>query len=222
MVGDAPSAPMTQRLLSVRFSSALSQVAELHARQRRKKIRDVPYVSHLLAVASAVLDDGGSEDEAIAALFHDSVEDQGVAPQALADDYGAEVARIVVACTDAVGTAGADKPPWLERKKAHLDHLRGLGGDTSVLRVTAADKLHNCSDIVLDLQEPGIGPERFDLFKGGLHGTCWYYAAMAELLLAALPDSRLTAALRRSAVELHEAAGVRYPAPEPEVPTANG
>jgi hypothetical protein len=215
MEGDARQ-PRRPRLLSVRFSAALSQAAELHARQRRKKIRDVPYVSHLLAVTSGVLDDGGTEDEAIAALFHDSVEDQGVAPQSLADDYGSEVARIVVACSDAVGSADADKPPWLQRKKAHLDHLRTLRGDTPVLRVTASDKLHNCSDIVLDLGEPGVGPERFDLFKGGVHGTCWYYAAMAELLLEALPSSRLTAALRRSAIELHEAVGVPYPAPEPE------
>ena len=216
MQGDVLVEPTRQRLLSVRFSAALSQAAELHARQRRKKVRDVPYVSHLLAVASAVLDDGGTEDEAIAALFHDSVEDQGVAPQSLADEYGAEVARIVVACTDAVGTVGVEKPPWLHRKKAHLEHLGSLRGDTPVLRVTAADKLHNCSDIVLDLGEPGVGAERFELFKGGLYGTCWYYGAMAELLLEALSGSRLTTALQRSAIELHEAVGVRYPAPEPE------
>lgn len=216
MAGDARSVEAGRRLLSVRFSAALSQAAELHARQRRKKVRDVPYVSHLLAVASGVLDDGGTEDEAIAALFHDSVEDQGVTPQSLADDYGAEVARIVVACTDAVGAVGAEKPPWLDRKKAHLDHLRSLRGDTPVLRVTAADKLHNCSDIVLDLAEPGVDATRLDLFKGGTYGTCWYYGAMAELLLEALPDSRLTTSLQRSAIELHAAVGVRYPAPEPD------
>ena len=214
-VTSQPGEGSPDRLLSGRFSDALRHAAEVHARQRRKKARVVPYVSHLLAVSAAVLDDGGSEEEAIAALFHDAIEDQGVTADELAGEYGPEVARIVVACTDAVGGPGTEKPEWLPRKKAHLSHLRRYAGDAGVLRVTAADKLHNCSDLVDDLQEEGAGLERFDSFKGGLQGTCWYYGQMAELLRHALPGSRLTKGLVRSAQELHERVGLTYPAEEP-------
>lgn len=204
-----------KRLLSIRFSAALASVAELHARQRRKKPRDVAYISHLLGVASAVLDDGGSEDEAIAGLFHDSIEDQGMTVERLTEDWGAEVARVVSACTDSVARPGEPKLPWLGRKKTHLDHLRALGADTAVLRVTAADKLHNCNDIVWDLKEDGVGLERLDAFQGGREGTCWYYGQMADVVGRGLPASRLSQALQISVRELHDLAGMAYPAPEP-------
>lgn len=204
-----------ERYLSSRFTAALAHAAEVHAAQKRKKERVVPYISHLMAVSAAVLEDGGSEDEAIAALFHDAIEDQGLTPDELARDYGNEVARIVVACTDAAGQPGTEKPEWLPRKKAHVDHVRSLAGDAAVFRVTAADKLHNCADLVADLDEEGGGPERFGAFKGGVEGTCCYYGQMAELLREAFPTSRLTTGLVRFARELHQRAGLRYPAEEP-------
>jgi len=103
---------MPSRYLSTRFTTALMLAAELHATQRRKKDdRDIPYVSHLLAVAALVLEDGGSEDEAIAGLLHDAIEDQGLTPERVEDEFGPEVARIVVACSDAFAGPGGEKPP---------------------------------------------------------------------------------------------------------------
>jgi (p)ppGpp synthase/HD superfamily hydrolase len=160
-----------------------------------------------------VLEDDGTEDEAIAALLHDSVEDQGVSPAEIADAYGDEVARIVVACSDSIAGPGIPKAPWLERKRRHLRHLDELGADIAVLRVTAADKLHNCRDLVADVRADGAAA--LTGFRGGVVGTCWYYASMSALLDARFAASRLTADLARETRVLHELTGVRFPAPEP-------
>src|SRR6185503_9823772 len=130
-------------LLSQRFESALVFAARLHGRQLRKGTC-VPYVSHLLAVASLVLEDGGDEDEAIAALLHDAVEDQGGLPtlDRIRAEFGARVADIVLGCTDA---DSLPKPPWRERKERHLSHLRTA--PDGVRRVSAADTLHNARAI---------------------------------------------------------------------------
>jgi len=209
-------AESSQRYLSPWFSDALRIAAELHSAQKRKKVTlEVAYVSHLMAVASLVLEDGGSEDEAIAGLFHDAMEDQGVTFEKLEADYGPEVARIVLACSDAVPKPGDSKAPYLQRKKAHIAHLTAMGADTAVLRVTAADKLHNCRDIVSDLHDPKVGLAQLDKFNGGRQGTCWYYGQMLSVLETGLPDSRLTRALRPGVEELHALAGLPFPAPEP-------
>jgi (p)ppGpp synthase/HD superfamily hydrolase len=197
-----------------RFTDALVRACGWHETQIRKKTgRAIPYISHLLAVAALVLEDGGSEDEAIAALLHDTVEDQGVSPAQIADAYGDEVARIVVACSDSIGGPGVPKAPWLERKRRHLSHLGELGADHAVLRVTAADKLHNCRDLVADVRTDGVAA--LAGFRGGVEGTCWYYARMSELLDARFPASRLTGDLARETRVLHELVGVGFPAPEP-------
>jgi (p)ppGpp synthase/HD superfamily hydrolase len=189
------------RLLTSRFSTALVLAAELHAAQRRKdEDRVVPYVSHLLAVTALVLEDGGDEDQAIAALLHDSVEDQGMTEARLTEEFGAEVARIVMACSDAAGEPGRPKPPWEERKRHHLAALARLGPDEPVLRVTAADKLHNCRGLLADVR--GGGLQRLARFNGGVEGTCWYYGEMAALLRAGLPASALTAELTAAAESL--------------------
>jgi (p)ppGpp synthase/HD superfamily hydrolase len=128
-------------LLGQRFQAALVQAARLHQRQVRKQ-SGVPYVSHLLAVCALVLEDGGSEDEAIAALLHDAVEDQGGAQTLdhIRNLFGDEVAAIVDGCSD---TDQDPKPPWRERKEAYLRHLADPATSASVLRVATADKLHN-------------------------------------------------------------------------------
>lgn len=159
-------------LLTSRFEEALVYAARLHANQVRKG-SDVPYISHLLAVTALVIEDGGDEDQAIAALLHDAVEDQG-GYKTLAEIrrlYGGHVAEIVEALTDAFTNP---KPPWRERKERYLDHLRQATPE--VRRVSLADKLHNARSILRDLRSDGEGV--WDRFNGGKEGTLWYYRSL--------------------------------------------
>ena len=168
-------------MLTDRFDDALAYTARIHREQRRKGTT-VPYVSHLLAVASLTLEHGGTEDQAIAALLHDAAEDQG--GQERLDDisarYGAGVAKIVADCTD---SWVEPKPKWRERKEAYLNSLAGKSR-TSLL-VSAADKTHNASAIVADLRVHG--PTLWDRFTGGKAGSLWYYRALADKLAAVMP-----------------------------------
>jgi len=137
--------------LTTRFDDAFRYAHEAHRAQTRKG-SGTPYLGHLMGVASIVLDDGGSEDEAIAALLHDAVEDQG-GRERLEDiraRFGDAVARIVEDCTD---SWTQPKEPWLERKKAYIQHARRLTGPS--LRVSAADKVHNSYAILRDLRNRG-------------------------------------------------------------------
>ena len=163
-------------LLSRRFEEALVYAARLHANQRRKG-SDVPYVSHLLSVAALVLEHGGTEDEAIAALLHDAVEDQGGAATRaeIAERFGSGVAEIVDGCTDSGETP---KPDWLPRKQAHLACMHQAS--TSVRLVMAADKLANIRSILTGYRQQGEALWR--VFKGGRDGTLWYYRAAADAL----------------------------------------
>ncbi|GIW05999.1 MAG: hypothetical protein KatS3mg060_0804 [Dehalococcoidia bacterium] len=161
-------------MLGPRFDNALLFAAELHRAQRRKGTA-IPYLAHLLGVTSLVLEHGGDEDEAIAALLHDAVEDHGGAP-VLAEirrRFGERVADIVAACSDTVETP---KPPWRERKRAYLAHLETA--TPSVLLVSAADKLHNARTILADFRREGEAV--WTRFNGGREGTLWYYRALAE------------------------------------------
>jgi (p)ppGpp synthase/HD superfamily hydrolase len=137
--------------VSQRFHDALAYASTLHATQARKGA-EIPYVAHLLAVASIVMEAGGSENEAIAALLHDGPEDQG-GRETLAEirrQFGDAVADIVEGCSD---TFDHPKPPWEDRKSAYIEHLRKT--DPSTLLVSAADKLHNARATVRDLREHG-------------------------------------------------------------------
>ncbi|HEV3138536.1 MAG TPA: HD domain-containing protein, partial [Pirellulales bacterium] len=137
--------------LTARFSEALAYAAELHGDQLRKG-SGVPYFSHLLAVAAIALEHGASEDEAIAALLHDAVEDQGGAPvrDEIRRRFGRGVADIVDGCTDA---DTLPKPPWRERKEKYLAHLPTAGA--SVQLISAADKLHNARSLLQDYRAIG-------------------------------------------------------------------
>ena len=137
--------------LTPRFDEAMRYAREVHAGQDRKGT-GVPYLSHLLGVSSIVLDDGGNEDEAIAALLHDAAEDHGGRPRLedIRSRFGGAVAKIVEDCTD---TWDTPKPPWAERKRAYADHARSL--PASSLRVSAADKVHNTYAILRDLRNDG-------------------------------------------------------------------
>lgn len=169
--------------LTRRFEEALSYAARLHARQKRKRT-EIPYVAHLLSVCALVLEDGGSEEEAIAALLHDAVEDQG-GPDRLdeiRERFGERIADIVAFSTDA---ETAPKPPWRERKEAHIARLRAAPPE--VARVVLADKLHNARSILADHRR--IGDAVFDRFKASKAETLWFYRSMGEALRAAHPGS---------------------------------
>lgn len=164
--------------LGERFGRAMNLAIALHRKQSRKGTA-IPYASHLLGVASLVLEHGGSEDEAIGALLHDALEDQaGEDPEPLKreirDEFGDAVLAIVLACSDSASSV--DKPDWRMRKEAYLHHL--ADAPAPVLLVSLADKLHNARAILKDYREQGEA--LWQRFNGGREGTLWYYRALAE------------------------------------------
>jgi (p)ppGpp synthase/HD superfamily hydrolase len=164
---------VTAVVLTERFTEAVRYAVVVHATQVRKGT-DVPDIGHLLGVASLVVDAGGDEEHAIAALLHDTAEDHGGEAR-LADiraRFGPRVARIVEECSDSLTGDPAGKEEWLLRKQEHLHRLESAGRDT--LLVVAADKVHNARAIVTDLQT--LGPDRaFRRFKGTPQQVLWYY-----------------------------------------------
>ncbi len=193
---------MRTRLTS-RFERALTYAARVHSRQTRKG-KATPYVAHLLGVAGIVLDHGGDEDQAIAALLHDAAEDQGGRARLrdIRKKFGARVARIVDGCTD---TYDDPKPLWLERKRAYLTHLRRERADVRL--VSAADKLHNAREILFDVRAAGGArqAEAWFRFRGGRRGTLWYYRMLACEFRARGPKP-LGVELARVVAELKQAA----------------
>ncbi|MCR4414212.1 MAG: HD domain-containing protein [Thermoguttaceae bacterium] len=188
--------------LSDRFLDALVYAARLHASQRRKG-SGAPYVSHLLRVCGIALEHGADEDEAIAALLHDAVEDQG--GRARLDEirarYGDRVAEIVAGCSD---TDQTPKPPWRQRKEAYLAHLPEA--TPSMRLVSAADKLDNVRSILADYLDSGDAV--FARFKGGREGTLWYHRRIVEILKQ-LGRNRLVDELDRTVGELERAVGAK-------------
>jgi (p)ppGpp synthase/HD superfamily hydrolase len=181
--------------LSSRFEEALVFAAQLHAKQVRKGT-SIPYISHLLAVASLVLEYGGNEDEAIAALLHDAIEDQGgvFAREEIRRRFGNTVVDIVDGCTDA---EVIPKPPWRERKETYIAHVRHA--PASVRLVSAADKLHNARSILADYRI--LGEELWNRFSSGKQGTLWYYHSLVEAYRAA-GTSPLVEELARTVAEI--------------------
>ncbi len=195
---DPPALPSA--ILGARFVEAVAFATEKHAHQVRKGSSS-PYLTHLLAVAARVGESGGSEDEIIAGLLHDTVEDGGGAAvlEAIAERFGPEVAAIVAGCTD--DDSGADKAPWLERKRAYLSSL--AGATLATLRVVAADKLHNAQCLERDLKDHGPGV--FQRFRGDREGTLWYYRSCARIFGALIQDEPgLDAGFRALIRELRE------------------
>lgn len=170
---------------SNRLDVAFIYAHRLH-RDQKRKATEIPYISHLMAVAAIVAEHGGTEDQVIAALLHDAVEDQGGRPvlEEIRAKFGEMVARIVEGCTDA---DPAVRPPWRERKEAYLAHLKHASAEVQL--VSACDKLHNARCIVAGLREHG--PRYFERFNGGQSGTLWYYRSLVE----AYPPGNLPAAL---------------------------
>ena len=164
--------------LTDRFADALVFAERLH-RQQTRKGNDIPYVAHLLAVAATVLEHGGSEDAAIAALLHDAVEDQGgLKTRDLIDArFGPRVAEIVMACPDSVSEDPAKKGEWEDRKRLHIAKLQSADADVAL--VTAADKLHNLTAMIRDVRRDG--PETLARFNAPGR-LVWYFESIAEVL----------------------------------------
>ena len=178
------------------FTQAVAYAAELHGGQVRKAT-SIPYVSHLLAVCSLVLDDSGTEDEAIAALLHDGPEDQG--GQATLDEirrrFGAEVAAMVDGLSDTMETP---KPEWRERKETYLERLRDE--PASVLRISLADKLHNLRSVATDLEL--VGDDLWSRFNADRDAQAWYYRELLAVFEDRIPSSRNLPDFRRLVSEV--------------------
>ncbi len=170
-----PATTDSPRLTS-RFDDALTYAAQLHRTQSRKGSR-VPYLGHLLSATSLVIEAGGSETQAIAALLHDAAEDQGGEPTLaeIREKFGEKVASIVAECSD---TFEDPKPPWRERKQRYIDHL-AHASDDAVL-VSLADKLDNARAILRDYRR--IGDDLWQRFSvHDPHEHLWYYRSLLEV-----------------------------------------
>src|ERR1700681_4965531 len=171
--------------LGPRFLRAFRFAAKKHAKQTRKA-STIPYIGHLMGVASLVLEAGGDEDLAIAALLHDVVEDCGGAPmlREVRRRFGARVAKIVDGCTDADTDP---KPPWRQRKETYIARLKKEDAETRL--VSAADKLNNVRSILSDYR--AVGESVWSRFAGGREGTLWYYRTLREVFHQQ-PRNRIT------------------------------
>jgi GTP pyrophosphokinase len=194
-------------MLSPRFDEALAYASRLHRGQRRKGT-SIPYVAHLLSVSGLALEHGAGEDEAIAALLHDALEDQarsGATELEIRHQFGQTVLHIVKGCTDSEAEAGAEKPPWRERKEAYVKHI--AGADASTRLVSASDKLHNARAIVADLRVQGEA--LWPRFSGGKAGSLWYYRALVVAFRERAGGDamlRLVAELDRTVSEMEQLA----------------
>jgi (p)ppGpp synthase/HD superfamily hydrolase len=172
------------------FEEALIFANRLHVKQYRKGT-NVPYISHLLSVSALVLESGGDEELAIAALLHDAVEDQGGMEtlEEIRNRFGERVANIVDSCSDAYTIP---KPAWRERKEKYIIHLKSSSADARL--VSLADKLHNARSILRDVRLSGN--DALSKFNGGKDGTLWYYRSLA-LVFETLDQNIMVDELKR-------------------------
>ena len=188
------------------YEQALAFAAWVHQKQVRKG-SGIPYIAHLIAVSSMVIENGGNEDEAIAGLLHDTIEDQAqrfggpaVLRTLLCDRFGKRVLEIVDACTDSETNP---KPPWRERKLAFITRL-AHHADASVVLVVSCDKLHNARSLLEDLHE--MGNRLWDRFNGGRDGSLWYYRSVEKALRSARAPLKVLNELDRVVSELEQLA----------------
>lgn len=186
--------------LSRRFDDAIVWAADLHRHQRKAK--RAPYISHLLAVAALVLEHGGREDEAIAALLHDAVEDGHTGGPEIETRFGPEVAAIVLACSDDPELAGQ---PWRARKEAYVAHVGSLA--PSAVLVAAADKLDNVRGLIRAYRREGEA--MWAKREGGREARLWFYRAMADAMAGTGHAPTIVAELDDAVRELERRAGVR-------------
>jgi GTP pyrophosphokinase len=182
-----PASPPT---LSPKFNEALLYAGEVHGRQRRKG-SGIPFMAHLLGVAAIVLEDGGDEEQGIAALLHDAVEDHprhGATEREILERFGPRVHRIVMGCTepDPHALERGQRGPWEERKQRYIQHLSTA--DADILRVATADKLYNARSIINDMRM--VGEDVWKRFSVPKEKTIWYYRAVTDALRKATPRER--------------------------------
>ena len=187
-----------------RLGRALTRAEDWHSGQVRKG-STIPYLSHLMSVASLVMEDGGDQDQVIAALLHDAAEDQGgeATLAAIKDEFGPRVESIVRACSDSLETDPTMKADWHTRKRAAIANF--ASESTDALVVSAADKLHNLRSTVLDLSL--IGDSVWDRFKTGREGFLWYHDEVLAVLQQRIPDSRSVRAFAIEMADLHTQMG---------------
>jgi (p)ppGpp synthase/HD superfamily hydrolase len=192
-----------QTLLTERFDRALLYATHVHGGQTRKETR-IPYIAHLLAVSATVLEYGGSEDMAIAALLHDAAEDQGGDPRLndIRSRFGDRVADIVRDCSDST-THGEQKEDWVTRKQRYIAHLENVDDET--LLVSLADKVHNARSILRDARNPEIGEKVWARFKKPKDQTVGYYSRLADAFRKRWPHHQLADEMRHLAKKLIEA-----------------
>jgi len=185
--------------LTRRFDLALQVASELHFNQERKKT-GIPYIAHLMAVCALVLEAGGDEDQAIAALLHDAVEDQGGLPtlDAIRRLFGDRVATAVEACSESAVSNPEEKLPWRKRKQEYLDHLRHA--DQDALIVAVADKLHNARSILSDYRE--VGEALWSRFNAPKEDQLWFYVALVQTLRSTNAPAALVDELDNLVTEL--------------------
>jgi GTP pyrophosphokinase len=188
--------------LSSQFDQALQYAVLIHAGQQQRGT-EIPYVAHLLGVASIALEYGANEEEAIGALLHDAAEDAGGRDRVadIRHRYGDTVARIVEGCTDTFETP---KPPWRQRKEAYIAHI--ANAFPSVRLVSAADKLHNARAILRDCRR--LGETLWSRFNGGQDGTLWYYRELVREFQKG-GTNELIDELDRVVSEIEELAGAK-------------
>lgn len=187
-------------ILSDRFLRSFLLAHELHAEQTRKG-SGIPYIGHLMGVASIVMEYGGDEDAVVAALLHDAVEDCGGLPvlERIRTEFGERVADIVDGCTDAYVQP---KPPWIDRKTAYLAQMPLKNSETRL--VSASDKLYNARQILKDLRDPEVGQRIWGRFNASRDQVLWYYRSLAEEFVRGGP-LRLGEELNRTLSEIYSA-----------------
>ena len=160
---------------TTKFEQALIYATQLHANQTRK-VDKIPYISHLMSVSALILEAGGSEDEAIAGLLHDAVEDQGgkATREEIREKFGETVVEIVDGCTE---TDITPKPPWKQRKIDYIENIRN--GSDSVKLVSLADKLHNARSLLIGYRNKG--DKLWDYFSGSKEDKLWFYGELLKI-----------------------------------------
>ena len=194
-----------------RFIQAFQFAAQEHKCQLRKGTK-IPYISHLMSVSALVMENGGDEDQAIAGLLHDVIEDADP-PSSVAhireiilEQFGSRVLALVEGCTDGEADEGGEKAPWRERKEAYLAHLQNESAE--LLLISCCDKLHNARAILTDLTTHG--DILFDRFTGKKEGTLWYYRTLANIFEQRLPGAVAARELAATvaAIEAYSKTGV--------------
>jgi (p)ppGpp synthase/HD superfamily hydrolase len=198
----------TPLFLTSRFTAAVDYARILHIETRKGS--GIPYMAHLLGVASLVMGENGhapvpvTEDMAIAAVLHDAVEDHGGEPRLrdIEQNFGANVARMVAGLSDTFVQNADQKPPWEERKSTYIERLKSEPLDTQL--ISAADKLYNARTILADYRD--IGVRVFDRFKRGPKEQLWYQKALLEVFRAH-PSNRIVDEFGRVVEELDKLTG---------------